>query len=172
MKKILETDRLLLRELTIEDAYHFYELNTNPNVIQYTGDLPFGNVEEALVFLQNYKDYRENGYGRWAVIDKSNTEFLGWCGLKYDTSKAETDIGFRFFEKNWSRGLATESAAACLKYGFDQLHLKKIVGRAMSENIASIKVLQKLGLTFDKEFDFDGHKGVIYSIEKSKQSIF
>ncbi|REC59176.1 N-acetyltransferase [Chryseobacterium pennae] len=172
MKIILETDRLLLRELTIEDAYHFYELNVNPNVIQYTGDSPFENAEEALVFLQNYKDYRENGYGRWAVIDKSNTEFLGWCGLKYDISKDETDIGFRFFERNWNSGLATESAAACLKYGFDQLHLKKIVGRAMSENIASIKVLQKLGLSFDKEFDFDGHKGVIYSIEKSKQSIY
>ncbi|VEH19173.1 anhydro-N-acetylmuramic acid kinase [Chryseobacterium nakagawai] len=172
MKKVLETDRLLLRELTIEDAYHFYELNANPNVIQYTGDSPFENEEEALIFLQNYEDYSENGYGRWAVIDKSTTEFLGWCGLKYDIFKDETDIGFRFFERNWSKGLATESAAACLKYGFDQLHLEKIVGRAMAENIASIKVLQKLGLTFDKEFDFEGHKGVIYSIEKSKKSIF
>lgn len=172
MKKILETNRLLLRELSVEDTYHFYELNMSPNVIQYTGDSSFGNVEEALVFLQNYKDYNENGYGRWAVIRKSSTEFLGWCGLKYDKSKDETDIGFRFFERNWNRGLATESAAACLQYGFNQLHLEKIVGRAMSENIASIKVLQKLGLTFDKEFDFNGHKGVIYSIEKSNQSIF
>ncbi|MDN3694559.1 GNAT family N-acetyltransferase [Chryseobacterium tructae] len=168
MKNILETNRLFLRELTTEDADHFYELNSNPNVIQYTGDSSFENVEEALAFLKNYRDYHENGYGRWAVIDKSNTEFLGWCGLKYDKFKDETDIGFRFFERNWNKGLATESAAGCLKYGFDKLHLKKIVGRAMSENIASIKVLQKLGLTFDKEFDFNGQKGVMYSVERSK----
>lgn len=166
VKKILETDRFLLRELTVDDAMSFYELNENPKVIQYTGDRSFESVEEALSFLQNYKDYEENGYGRWAVIDKSNNEFLGWCGLKYDPSKEETDLGFRFFEKFWNRGVATESAIACLKYGLDQLKIKKIVGRAMSENIASIKVLQKLGFIFDKEFDFDGHKGVIYTIEK------
>ncbi|MGU3373586.1 GNAT family N-acetyltransferase [Chryseobacterium sp. M5A1_1a] len=166
MKKILETDRFLLRELTVDDAMSFYELNENPKVIQYTGDRSFESVEEAMTFLQNYKDYEENGYGRWAVIDKSNNEFMGWCGLKYDSSKNETDLGFRFFEKFWNRGMATECAIACLKYGLDQLKLKKIVGRAMSENIASIKVLQKLGFTFDKEFDFDGHKGVIYTIEK------
>ncbi|MEG0928470.1 GNAT family N-acetyltransferase [Chryseobacterium sp.] len=167
MKKILETERFLLRELTVGDAMSFYELNENSKVIQYTGDRPFESVEEATTFLQNYKDYDENGYGRWAVIDKSNNEFLGWCGLKYDSSKDETDLGFRFFEKFWNRGVATESAIACLKYGLDQLKLKKIVGRAMSENIASIKVLQKLGFTFEKEFDFDGCKGVIYTIEKN-----
>lgn len=166
VKKILETDRFLLRELTVDDAMSFYELNENPKVIQYTGDRPFKSVEEAISFLQNYTDYEENGYGRWAVIDKSNNEFLGWCGLKYDSSKEETDLGFRFFEKFWNRGVATESAIACLKYGLDQLKIKKIVGRAMSDNIASIKVLQKLGFIFDKEFDFDGHKGVIYTIEK------
>ncbi|WP_106917179.1 GNAT family N-acetyltransferase [Chryseobacterium aurantiacum] len=167
MKKILETERFLLRELTVGDAMSFYELNENSKVIQYTGDRSFESVEEATTFLQNYNDYDENGYGRWAVIDKSNNEFLGWCGLKYDSSKDETDLGFRFFEKFWNRGVATESAIACLKYGLDQLKLKKIVGRAMSENIASIKVLQKLGFTFDKEFDFDGCKGVIYTIEKN-----
>lgn len=171
MKKVLETDRLLLRELTVEDADNFYKLNENPNVIRYTGDSPFEDIEEAYAFLQNYKDYEVNGYGRWVVIDQSSHEFLGWCGLKYDRSKDETDIGFRFFEEHWNKGLATESAAACLKYGFEQLNLKKIVGRAMSDNIASIMVLQKLGLTFDKEFDFDGHKGFIYTIQKTDRKL-
>ncbi|SIQ84918.1 GNAT family N-acetyltransferase [Chryseobacterium sp. RU33C] len=166
VKKILETNRLLLRELTIDDAADFYELNANPRVIHYTGDSAFVNVEEALCFLRNYNDYKVNGYGRWAVISKSDNEFLGWCGLKYTISKNETDIGFRFFEKYWNMGFATESAAACLNYGFDELNLQKIIGRAMSENKASIKVLQKLGLTFEKEFDFSGQKGVIYAIEK------
>jgi RimJ/RimL family protein N-acetyltransferase len=168
MKPILETDRLLLRQLNVEDSENFYHLNLNPNVIKYTGDKSFKNIAEAENFLKNYKDYDINGFGRWAVIDKSNEEFLGWCGLKYAEKLNETDIGFRFFEKHWNKGFATESAKACLKYGFEKLNLKTIVGRAMAENFASIKVLEKLGMNYDREFDFDEHKGLIYKIQNKK----
>jgi ribosomal-protein-alanine N-acetyltransferase len=169
MKIILESERLLLRELNMHDAECFYSLNLNPNVIQYTGNYAFASVEEAKDFLENYQDYTVNGYGRWAVIHKENEEFVGWCGLKYDKDLDETDIGFRFFEEHWNKGYATESAKACLSYGFETLGLKTIIGRAMTENKASIKVLEKLGLEYVKEFDFnDTHKGVIYALEKDK----
>lgn len=167
MKHILETGRLLLRELNIADAQNFYHLNDNPNVLKYTGDQPFENTTAAEKFLKNYNDYEKNGYGRWAVIDKSNGIFVGWCGLKYAKESDETDIGFRFFEEHWNKGYATESAAACLQYGFEKCHLKTITGRAMKENVASIKVLQKIGLKYEKDFDFDGHNGVVYSINNS-----
>lgn len=166
MKPILETDRLILRALHPKDAEHFYQLNLNPNVIRYTENTAFKSIDEAAHFLENYQDYKLNGYGRWAVIDKSNHAFLGWCGLKYDKALDETDIGFRFFETHWNKGYATESAKACIEYGFEKLHLTTIIGRAMLENVASIKVLQKIGLTFEREFDFDTHnKGVIYKID-------
>jgi [ribosomal protein S5]-alanine N-acetyltransferase len=166
MKRILETDRLFLREFNLEDSEHFYELNLNPNVIRYTGDSAFKNIEEAENFLKQYKEYQTNGYGRWAVVDKFNNEFLGWCGLKYAAEINETDIGFRFFEQYWNKGLATESARACLKYGFETLNLKTIVGRAMAENTASVKVLEKIGLQYEKEFDFEKHKGLLYRIDR------
>jgi len=165
-KHILKTERLLLRELNTGDAVSFYELNLNANVIKYTGDAAFENVEATALFLQNYKDYQENGYGRWAVIDQSNGAFLGWCGLKYSKETHETDIGFRFFEHCWNKGYATESARACLDYGFKELGLKTIIGRAMEANIASIRVLEKLGLSYEKEFDFDGKRGLVYRIDK------
>lgn len=170
MRSIIETNRLILRELNIDDAKNFYELNLNPNVVKYTGDKAFANVTEAKKFLENYKDYKTNGFGRWAVIDKSNGEFLGWCGLKYVQQLNETDIGFRFFEKHWGKGFATESAKACLKFGFEKLKLKSIVGRAMAENIASIKVLENVGLKYEREFDFHEHKGLIYRID-NKQAL-
>lgn len=167
MKEILKTERLLLRELNPDDAENFYKLNLNPNVIKYTGNSAFKDIDKAKVFLENYQDYKLNGFGRWAVIEKSNNQFLGWCGLKYDQNLDETDIGFRFFEEHWNKGFATESAKACIDYGFENLNLKTIVGRAMSENIASIKVLEKIGLSYHKEFDFDKkNKGVIYKILK------
>jgi len=166
MKQIIETQRLILRELTTNDAENFYQLNLNPNVIRFTGDSPFKDIQEAKDFLKNYNDYEKNGFGRWAVIDKSNQEFLGWCGLKYDENCSETDIGFRFFEHQWNKGYGTESAQACLKYGFGKLGLKRIIGRSMAENMASIKVLEKIGLAFIREFAFDpNNKGVIYEIK-------
>ena len=168
MKHILETDRLVLREFSIEDAENFYQLNLNPNVIKYTGDKAFESISLAENFLINYIDYKTNGFGRWAVINKANGEFLGWCGLKYAKELNQTDIGFRFFEKHWNKGFATESAEACINYGFEKLNLKTIVGRAMAENIASIKVLEKLGMKYEREFDFDEHKGLIYRIENNR----
>lgn len=171
MKEILKTERLLLRELNPDDAENFYKLNLNPNVIKYTGNSAFIDIDEVKKFLENYQDYKLNGFGRWAVIEKSTNEFLGWCGLKYNQNLDETDIGFRFFEEHWNKGFATESAKACIDYGFKNLNLKTIVGRAMLENIASIKVLEKIGLSFEKEFNFDNqHKGVIYKIEKQKSN--
>lgn len=165
MKTILETHRLLLREFNICDAERFYELNLNPNVIKYTGNSAFKDIREAKTFLENYSDYKRNRFGRWAVIHKSTQEFIGWCGLKYDVKFDETDIGFRFFEHFWNKGFATESAKACIAYGFEKLNLKTIVGRAMKDNLASIKVLEKIGLQYERNFDFDGHEGVIYSIK-------
>jgi len=167
MKTILETNRLLLREFEIKDAESFFELNLNPNVIKYTGNSAFKDIDEAKIFLENYSDYQKNGFGRWPVIiiNKSTQKFLGWCGLKYDENLNETDIGFRFFEHFWNKGFATYSAKACINYGFEKLNLKIIIGRAMKENMASIKVLEKIGLQYQRDFNFDDQVGVIYSIE-------
>jgi len=166
MKFIIETDRLLLREFILDDAEKFYQLNLNPNVIKYTGNAAFKSIEEAKLFLENYNDYKTNGYGRWAVINKESNEFIGWCGLKYGELENQTDIGFRFFEEEWNKGYATESAAACLKYGFEVLKLNRIIGRAMKENTASIKVLEKIGLVYETDCVFENKEAVIYKIEK------
>jgi len=162
MKKILETERLYLRELNVNDAEHFYLLNLDKEVMKYTGEGSFENIEKAKYFLKNYDHYEKYGFGRWAVINKENGEFLGWCGLKYTEKLNEYDIGFRFFKEYWNKGYATESSKACLSYGINELKMIEILGRAMKENKASIRVLEKIGLEFKKEFDFEGNIGVIY----------
>ena len=167
MKIILETNRLILREFNVNDAENIYKLDLNPNVIKYTGNSTFKNIEEAKEFLENYHDYKLNGYGRWAVITKEKNEFIGWCGLKWDKIDNETDIGFRFFEKMWNKGYATESAKACINYGFEKLNLKRIIGKAMKDNVNSIKVLKKIGLEYEQDTELDGEKAVIYRIEKN-----
>ena len=163
-KIILETERLLLREKTVDDAENAYLLNLDPEVIKYTGDGPFASVEEAQTFLENYASYRTYGFGRWAVILKETNEYLGWCGLKYTPELDEFDIGYRFMQKYWGLGYATESAKACIRYGFEELNIRTIVGRAMTENVNSIKVLKKLGMTYLETRVEDGVEETVFAI--------
>lgn len=158
----IETERTILRRLTINDAEDFYALNLDKEVLKYTGDQPFENIQASKDFLTNYDQYEKYGVGRLAVIEKATSKFIGWCGLKYNPDNDEYDIGFRFLRDYWNKGFATETAKRCLDFGFNGLGIARIVGRAMKENNASIKVLEKIEMTFKETFDFEGHEGVIY----------
>ena len=161
MNKIIESERLILRELDIKDSESFFKLNSDPLVLKYTGDVPFSSITAAETFLLNYSDYKKNGYGRWAVILKETSSFIGWCGLKLNEENL-IDIGFRFFKEEWGKGFATESAKSVIDYGFNILKLKEIIGRASKNNISSIRVLEKLNMNFWKENSFEGVEESVY----------
>lgn len=164
----IETERTFLRKLTCKDAEDFYALNLDPEVLKYTGDVPFENLDAAKKFLNNYDQYEKYNVGRLAVIDKKTSKFIGWCGLKYSEDKDEYDIGFRFFKEFWNKGYATETAKKCLEFGFHHLGINQIVGRAMKANIGSIKVLEKIGMSFKESFNFDNNEGIIYQITNTE----
>jgi [ribosomal protein S5]-alanine N-acetyltransferase len=157
-KIILRTPRLVLREFVVGDALNMFELNSDPEIIRFTGDEPFKSIDEATALIKNYDQYRNNGYGRWTVLEEISSEYVGWCGLNFIKESGETDLGFRFKRNAWGKGIATEAATACINYGFNELKLSKIIGRAMKENRASIRVLEKTGMQFEKEFDAHGGK--------------
>lgn len=160
-KYIAETPRLMIREFVLDDAPDIWELNSDPEVIKYTGDPPFETVENARDFLNNYKDYENNGFGRWAVIKKDSGTFLGWCGLKLNEQNL-IDLGFRFFRREWNKGYATEAAKACLEYGFMELNVNEIIGRVAMKNTGSIKVLEKLAMEYWKNDSCKGIENSLY----------
>lgn len=155
MKWEIETKRLGLREMTHTDAESAYLLNMDSEVLKYTGDVAFKSIVEAEKFLLAYDDYKRNGCGRWAVVLKETGDFLGWCGLKRH-AEGFVDLGFRFFKNEWNKGYATESARACLQYGFNELEIQEIIGRAATKNKASISVLKKVGMEFLKKEECNG----------------
>ncbi len=164
---ILETPRLLLRKKVVEDAPFFFELNSDPLVIKYTGDMGFKNLEASEAIVRYViGQYNTNGYGRWMVIEKESASPVGWCGLKYHPESGETDLGYRFMQKYWGKGYATEASKACLDYGFTVLKLDRIIGRAMKENTASIRVLEKIGMSWCDEIDLHEHPAVVYELKK------
>jgi RimJ/RimL family protein N-acetyltransferase len=164
---ILETERLIIREHVLSDAPFFFTLNSNYNVVKYTGDSSFKMIAEAEKIVQYVMNqYKENGYGRWLVAEKETGNPIGWCGLKFHTDTKETDIGYRLLESAWGKGYATESAKACIDYGFKHFNLNRIIGDAMKENTASINVFKKLGMTYLKDSLLDNIESVVYELKK------
>ena len=155
-----------MREFREEDAAGMYKLNNDSDVIRYTGDGPFSSVEAARDFIRQYDGYNAYGTGRLSIILKDTKEYIGWCGLKHDPVSSETDLGFRLIKSFWNKGYATEAALKSIEHGFNDLGLTKIIGRAMQENVASIGVLKKTGMTFEKEFEAHGGVCVQYCIYK------
>jgi RimJ/RimL family protein N-acetyltransferase len=145
MEAILITTRLYLREMTPDDAGHAFLLNSDPEVLRHTGDGPFASVAEARAFLTNYPDYRVHGMGWWAMVRKTDGQWLGWCGLKRHPD-GEVDLGYRLLRGHWGHGYATEAGRACIDLGFGPFALPYIVGRVAAENTASVRVLEKLGM--------------------------
>jgi ribosomal-protein-alanine N-acetyltransferase len=146
---MLETERLQLRPMKSEDAYHLFQLNSDPEVVKFTGDGVSLNVADAQRILSDivFPQYQKYKMGRFTVLLKDGT-YLGWCGLKYFPETDEVDLGYRLLKRFWGQGFATEASFCSLKYGFEELNLKRILARAMPENLASIKVIQKVGMTF------------------------
>ena len=168
MNIIIETKRLLLRSFTTEDASLIYQLNLDPDVTRYTGD-PIIDIDHAREVLEQtiIPQYALYNHGRWAVhvkpgLDPIATGFIGWCGLKARPERNEIDLGYRFIKSAWGKGYATEAAWACIQYGFEKLHLERIVGRAMPQNKASLRVLEKCAMHFVGEEVVDGHPAITY----------
>jgi RimJ/RimL family protein N-acetyltransferase len=150
---LLQTDRLYFREFTTGDAPLLYQLNSDPDVLKYVHEEPLKTLEQAHEKLVTgiLPQYREYGYGRWAVFLKNQDIFIGWCGLKYRAERQETDLGYRFMKKYWGQGYATEAARASLAYGCNQLKIKCITAMAHVENLASLRIIENIGFRFAGE---------------------
>jgi RimJ/RimL family protein N-acetyltransferase len=165
MNIVIETNRLLLRTFTEDDAALIYELNLDPDVIRYTHD-PIKDLAHASEILEKViiSQYALYNHGRWAVHVKATLEFLGWCGLKYLAELNEIDLGFRFKKEGWGKGYATEAAYASIQYGFEKIGLQRIVARAEIDNIGSWKVLEKCGMTYIGDEEADRYQVKAYEI--------
>ena len=150
MHLIFQTHRLYLRRFTEADTLLIRELNSQPGVLQYIPEpIPASDEEAKEIIINIILPQYKNNLGRWAVYLKANNEFIGWCGLKMVND--EIDLGYRFMPTAWGKGYATETAKATLEYGHNHLQLEKIIAHAHIDNIASQKVLEKIGMQYAGE---------------------
>jgi RimJ/RimL family protein N-acetyltransferase len=149
---VLETERLVLRRLSADDAEFILELLNQPSFLQYIGDKGVRNNDDAINYIQTgpVASYERFGFGLYLVELKDTAVPIGICGLlKRDTLPA-VDVGFAFLPDYWSRGYAFEAAAAVMNYGREVLGLRRIVAITSLDNEASIRLLEKIGLKFER----------------------
>lgn len=172
MTTILETQRLTLRHLTLDDLDELFALYSDPEIRKY---FPDG--------VKNYEDTKEelewflNGHpehpklGLWATIHRETGEFIGRCGLlpwEID-GRLEVEIAYLLDKSFWHLGLATEAANGIMKYAFEELHLSRLICLMDPDNIASQRVAQRVGMTLERKVDGiagDNFPTLIYAIDK------
>ena len=149
---VLETERLTLRHLTIDDASFILELLNDPSFIQNIGDRGVRTIDDACAYISNgpLASYERFGFGLFLVELKETGVSIGMCGLIKRDALPDVDVGFAFLPQFWGTGYAFESASAVMTYGRDTLGLDRIVAIVSPDNDGSIKVLQKIGLTFER----------------------
>jgi ribosomal-protein-alanine N-acetyltransferase len=161
----LETKRLLLRDIRDCDLDGMYELDSSPAVHRYLGNKPIKTKDEAQEIIDSVKQqYEERGIGRWAMIDKETSEFMGWSGIRLNTEynmngfTAYYDVGYRIIERFWGKGYATESGKVAVDYTFKTMKLPAVYATTEIGNQASHKALLKIGLEYVEDFVFEEEK--------------
>jgi ribosomal-protein-alanine N-acetyltransferase len=150
--KVLETERLVVRRLTADDAEFMFGLLNEPSFIRFIGDRGIKTLDDARGYILNgpMASYERFGFGLYLVTLKAGGTPIGMCGLLKRDSLEDADVGFAFRPAFWSQGYAFESAAAVIAHGKADLGLKRIVAVVMPENRGSIRVLEKLGMSFER----------------------
>lgn len=163
-----ETDRLILREMTVDDASDVFAFNSNADVMRFTGEPPFESLDQARERITNYPDFETVGYGRWGCELKGDGRLIGFCGLKYLDDLDEVDLGYRFLPEFWGRGLATEACRASVRFGFEVLELERIIALIIPENVASIRVVEKVGMRPDGTLTYHGDHALKFRIDAER----
>ncbi len=164
---LMETQRLILREFQREDFRELAPILADPQVMQFSpsGVASIVQTQEKIEDFINC--YKESGFGKWAVILKQTDELIGYCGIAVDQidNNAEKELGYRLASRFWGRGLATEAASAAIQCGFDKFNLPYILGIVERENLASVRVLEKIGMQFKKTTVFHELEMDVYRID-------
>jgi len=166
---ILETQRLLIRRLEPGDLDDLYALYRDPQVTRFIPDAPQSyeqTREELEGFLDGHPQHPE--LGLWATIHKPSGRFIGRCGLLPWTidGQFEVEVAYTIAPAYWGQGLATEAALAIRDYGFEKLQLKRLVCVVDRENLASIRVATKIGMSFEKECQDELGPFLLYSMHE------
>jgi RimJ/RimL family protein N-acetyltransferase len=166
---VLETERLVLRRLTLDDAPFMRRLVNEPSWLEFIGDRGVKTEEDAREYLRNgaIASYDRHGFGLWAVVLPGGDSPIGICGLVKRDFLEDVDLGFAFLPEFWGKGFAREAAAAVVDFARRELGMRRLVAITARGNRRSIDLLARLGFAFEKTVEHPGDRGkvLLFSLE-------
>lgn len=162
---LIETRRLRLRPMEIGDLDEFAALHVDSEVTEFIRPLDRAGAEERL--RRDESEWSERGHGLLAVLDRRNGAFLGRCGLKYWPQFDETELGWALRRDAWGHGYATEAARASAEWGFSELDMPYLTAMISPENVRSVRVAERLGLTTLRDDVLLGDPVVVYGLDRA-----
>ena len=166
---VLETQRLFLRRLTLDDLDALAAVYRDPDVRRYfpEGTLTYEETRQELDYFINVH-YGQHGYGLWAAIHKETGAFVGRCGLLpwHIDERYEVEVAYLLDKKYWGRGLGTEAARAIRDYAFNVLNFPRLICLIDRDNTASQNVATKIGMTFEREGKDEKGAFLMYSMTR------
>ena len=166
----VETARLYLRRLQTTDLDDYYQrIYTDPDVMRtLLARAPISRAEfDTRVPAIMIEHWTTHGFGPWVVIHKPDNQLIGHCGLRYWPDSSDVEVLYAIDKRYWGKGLATEGARASVRYGFEHLHLERIMAAALVENQASRRVLEKIGMRYERTVQFRGLDAASYSFSRT-----
>ena len=165
----LETERLVIRPMEPDDAAGLFEMLRDPSTWEFIGEQNVSTLDDARELVARKAVYNEeHGFSMWTVIEKASGRPVGDCGLQLLEDGPEVELGYHMGPLYRGRGYTTEAAHACLRYGFEELGLERIVAIAWPENVASWRVMEKCGMRRVGLGFHYGHETVDYEITREE----
>jgi RimJ/RimL family protein N-acetyltransferase len=166
---VLETERLILDTWRSDDWAAFRPIATDVEVMRYiTGGVPWSDDQIKSFVNRQIETYRTQGFCRWKLLEKPAMNLIGFCGVGFWRDSMDPEIGWWLARSYWGRGLATEAARLALRDAFERVGLNRIVSIAIQGNRVSTRVMEKLGLEFECEFENEGVRLVRYAIDREQ----
>ena len=166
---VLQTERHILDTWQVSDWIALRPIATDTEVMHYiTGGMPWTEDKIQSFVKGEIARYSEHGFCRWKMLEKSSGEMIGFCGVGFWRDAPDPEIGWWLARRCWGRGLATEAARSALQDVFERLCIERIISIARPANIASTRIMQKLELEFECEFENDGLRLVRYATDRQR----
>jgi ribosomal-protein-alanine N-acetyltransferase len=164
----LSTKRLALRAFTTEDIERLHWILSNPEILRYMPRRDPWSMEKVEKWVEwGLTQWNEKGYGWWAVEVIEGEVLIGWCGLNYVKDIDEIEVLYLIDEEYWGKGLATEAAHASVQYAFEVVEIDRLIGIVHPDNIASRRVLEKIGMCYKEKAHFFGIDVDTYYLDRS-----
>jgi RimJ/RimL family protein N-acetyltransferase len=165
----LETSRLRLRMFTPDDLDALSLITGDAEVMKYLGvSGPRTREKTRNTIDAILRHWQNHGFGIWAIEHKADGRLIGWCGLQMLEKTPEVEVAYLLAKEYWNQGLATEAARAAVEYGFNGLNLKRIVAIARPENVGSYRVMEKIGMKYERDAHYYNVDVVYYALERDQ----